>query len=49
MEVYFKAVFSNVETQSDYVFSSLFGIFLLFLALDNAVSYILLLGRNELR
>lgn len=49
VKVYFKALFSNMETQSDFVFSSLFGIFFIFLALDNAVSCILLLWRNELR
>jgi len=38
VKVYFKVLFSNVETQSGCVFSSLFGIFFIFLAFDNAVS-----------
>ena len=47
VKVYFKALFSYLKTQSDFVFSSLFGIFFIFLASDNAVSCTL--WKNELR
>lgn len=49
VKVYFKALFSNVETESDFVFSGLFGIFFIFFTFDSAVSFALFLWRNELR